>query len=538
MNTLKNRKLGLFVPIALAVMISVMGGFFAGYRLSEMHPHAGNKIDAILNIIDREYVDAVDIHQLIETTAANLVKELDPHSTLISVEELQTTMDNLEGSFSGIGVSFTTPSDTILITSVISGGPAEKVGILPFDRIITIDDSTYAGKSITDTQIMRTLRGARDTRVKLGIQRGGSPELIYFEVTRGDVPNYSIDVSYALGEIGYIKASSFARTTYNEFITALAKLQKEGCNSYVIDLRGNRGGYLDIAIRMANEFLPAKQLIVYMEGNAYERQSFYADGSGSFQHTPLVVLVDEMSGSASEVFAGTVQDNDRGLIIGRRTYGKGLVQNSIMMEDGSELRLTVARYYTPSGRCIQKMYEMGKSEEYDQDLNIRYRHGEFYVVDSIKMDKSLTYQTQLIGRKVYGGGGIMPDLFIPLDTSQITSYYDAVINSGALYQFVLEYSERNHAKLSAYHSYEDLYAYLKQQPLVAEFTDYAETKGIRKRPTLIQISRELMETAIHAYIVRNFFDSAGFYPIFQKDDIPIFRAVQVIRDGEWLPRVP
>ncbi|MDR2139247.1 MAG: S41 family peptidase [Tannerella sp.] len=537
MNTLRNKKLNLFVPIALAVIISISCGYFAGSRLSGKHSfYTGNKIDAILSIIDRQYVDTVNIHRLIETVATSLVNELDPHSKLISAEELQSVTDNLEGSFSGIGVSFTSPSDTILITSVISGGPAEKVGILPFDRIITIDDSTYAGKSITDTQIMRTLRGPKNTRVKLGIQRGGSPELIHFEVTRGDVPNYSVDVSYALGEIGYIKVNSFARTTYNEFITALAKLQKNGCSGYIIDLRGNRGGYLDIAIRMANEFLPSRRLIVYMEGQAYQRQSFYADGSGSFQQAPLVVLVDEMSGSASEVFAGTVQDNDRGLIIGRRTYGKGLVQNSIMMDDGSELRLTVARYYTPSGRCIQKMYEMGKSEEYDQDLNIRYRHGEFYVMDSIRMDESLQFST-LGGRMVYGGGGIMPDLFIPLDTGNVTSYYDAVINSGALYEFVLEYSERNQSRLSAYSSYKELYAYLKQQPLLTEFTDYAETKGIRKRPTLIQISGELIETAIHAYIIRNFFDSDGFYPVFQKDDSTILQAVKVIRDGTWKPDV-
>ncbi|MDR2040761.1 MAG: S41 family peptidase [Tannerella sp.] len=537
MNTLRNNKLGLFIPITLAVIISVSCGYFAGSRLSRKHPlYFGNKIDAILSIIDQQYVDTVNIRQLIETAATNLVNELDPHSRLISVEELQSVTDNLEGSFSGIGVSFTTPSDTILITSVISGGPAEKVGILPFDRIITIDDSTFAGKNITDTQIMRTLRGAKNTRVKLGIRRGNSPELIYFEVTRGDVPNYSIDVSYALGEIGYIRVNSFARTTYNEFITALAKLRNEGCNSYIVDLRGNRGGYLDVAIRMANEFLPSSRLIVYMEGNAYKRQNFYADGNGSFQQAPFVVLVDELSGSASEVFAGTIQDNDRGLIIGRRTYGKGLVQNSIQLDDGSELRLTVARYYTPSGRCIQKLYEMGKSEEYDQDLNIRYRHGEFYIADSIKMDESLKFTT-LNGRMVYGGGGIMPDLFIPLDTSNITSYYDAVINSGALYQFVLEYSERNHPKLSAYKSYEDLYAYLKQQPLVEEFTDYAEAKGIRKRPTLIRISWDMMETAIHAYIVRNFFDSAGFYPIFQKDDTTILQALRVLRDGTWKPDV-
>jgi carboxyl-terminal processing protease len=517
------------------VIASLLCGYFVGIHLSRKHQqYAGNKIDAILSIIDRQYVDTVNVRQLIETTAMKLVSELDPHSKLIPAEELQVVIDDLEGSFSGIGVSFTTPADTILVTSVISGGPAEKAGILPFDRIIMIDDSVYAGKNIGQMQIMRTLRGSKNSRVKLGIRRGGASELIYFEVTRGDVPNYSIDVAYAMGEVGYIKVNSFARTTYNEFITSLAKLGKEGCSSFIVDLRGNRGGYLDAAIRVINEFMPPNRPIVYTEGKAYKRQNFFADGTGSCQDTPIAVLVDELSGSASEIFAGAIQDNDRGLIIGRRTYGKGLVQAPIPLDDGSELRLTVQRYYTPSGRCIQKTYEMGKSEEYDEDLNIRYRHGEFYMADSIKMDESLMYTT-LGGRTVYGGGGIMPDVFIPLDTSHVTSYFDAVVNSGTLYQFVLEYSERNHARLGAFKSGEELHSYLKQQSLLTEFTDFAEAKGIKKRPTLIQVSRNLIETSLYAYIIRNFFDSAGFYPVYQKDDVTINRALQLIRNGNLLP---
>ncbi|MDR3269250.1 MAG: S41 family peptidase [Tannerella sp.] len=533
-----NNKSGRIVPITIAVIISVVCGFYAGAYLSKTQPHyGGNKIDSILGIIDRQYVDTVNISQLIETTAQKLVSELDPHSVLIPAEDLQIVTDDLEGSFSGIGISFNTPSDTILVISVISGGPAEKAGILPFDRIITIDDSVYAGKNINQNQIMRTLRGSKNSRVKLGIRRGISPELIGFNVTRGDVPNHSLDVSYALDpHIGYIKVKNFARTTYNEFITALAKLKKDGCNSFVIDLRGNSGGYLDAAIRVINEFVPGNRPIVYTEGKAFKRQNFYSDGTGSCQDAPVVVLVDEFSGSASEIFAGAIQDNDRGLIIGRRTYGKGLVQAPILLDDGSELRLTVARYYTPSGRCIQKTYELGKSEEYDQDLYNRYLHGEFDSADSIKMNDSLVYTT-IGGRTVYGGGGVMPDIFIPRDTNEITSYYSNVINTGVLYQYALDYSDHNHKTLASFKTYEELYTYLQQQPLLYDFTNFAEDKGVKKRPTLIQISGKLIESLLHAYIIRNFFDSEGFYPVFQKDDITIHRAVQVIRDGTWIPKV-
>ena len=536
----KNTKWFFFLPIIIA--FSILTGFFIGTYFYTRTPNrhqlvsGKNKINTILDIIDQQYVDTVNIRDLIEKTAYNLINELDPHSVLIPVEDLQAVNEPLEGSFSGIGVTFNLVSDTILVLNVVPGGPAEKAGIKPFDRIIEINDSIYAGRKFPDYEIQRTLRGAKNTKVKLGIQRDKAPDLLAIEVTRGDVPNYSIEVSYEVSEgIGYIKVKNFARTTYNEFLTAIAKLKSEGCNSYIIDLRDNSGGIMETAIRMINEFLPARRPIVYAEGKAFRRQNYNADGTGSCQDSPLVVLVDELSGSASEIFAGAIQDNDRGLIIGRRSYGKGLVQTPIPLKDGSELRLTIARYYTPSGRCIQKTYEMGNQEEYGLDLYNRYMHGEYFFADSIKMNDSLVYKT-LGGRTVYGGGGIMPDIFIPRDTNRVTSYYLNVYNSNILHRFPVEYSDRNHVKLGAFTSYKDLYAYLQRQPILEEFIEYAENKGVNRRPTLIEVSKELIENTLHAIIVSNFFSHAGFYPIIHKNDNTLEQAVQVLRNGDWKPQ--
>jgi carboxyl-terminal processing protease len=366
--------------------------------------------------------------------------------------------------------------------------------------------------------------------------REKAEELIYFDVTRGDVPSYSIEVAYKISDgIGFIKVKNFAKTTYSEFLTAIAKLKEEACDSYIIDLRGNSGGVMETAIRMINEFMPSRRPIVYAEGKAFRRQTFNADGTGSCQNSPLVVLVDELSGSASEIFAGAIQDNDRGLIIGRRSYGKGLVQAPIPLRDGSELRLTVARYYTPSGRCIQKNYIMGNPEEYEQDLINRYMHGEYFFEDSIKMNDSLVYKT-LGGRTVYGGGGIMPDIFIPRDTNRTTTYYNNVVNSGVLHQFVLEYADRNHLKFSTFESYNDLYTYLKRQPILDEFVVFAESKGIQRRPTLIEVSKELILNSIHAVLIQYFFGYQGYYPVIQKDDVTIERAIQTLKNGDWKPQ--
>ena len=538
----KNKRIAIWLPVIIAASIALgifIGNHYLSISTGKFRSYAsGNKINAILDIIDEQYVDTVNMSQLVEGAIPKIFSELDPHSGYIPAADAQMVNEELEGSFSGIGVSFNLQTDTILVISVIPGGPSEKAGLLAGDRIITINDSLFAGNNSSQGKIMKTLRGAKNSVVKLGIKRSTSQDLLYFNVTRGDVPVNSVDVAYVVREgVGYIKVNKFARTTYNEFITAIAKLKQQNCKSFIIDLRGNTGGYMDAAINMINEFMANGRLIVYTEGKAFPRNDVYANGTGTCQDAPIVVLTDEFSGSASEIFAGAIQDNDRGLIIGRRTYGKGLVQSQIPLSDGSALRLTIARYYTPSGRCIQKDYELGKTDEYDQDLFNRFMHGEFDSADSIKINNSLKYQTSL-GRTVYGGGGIMPDIFIPRDTSGVTSYFSNVINSGVLNLFTLEYSDNNREKLSSFKTYQELYNYLKKQPLLDKFTNYAVSKGIRKRVTLINISAKLIENQLHSYIVRNLFNDEGFYPIFLKDDVTLLKAVEVIEQGKSMPQAP
>lgn len=535
----KNKRLAVWLPVIIACSIALgvfVGNTYNFQRQGKNRPiTSNNKINAILDIIDEQYVDTVNMNQLIEGAIPKIFSELDPHSVYISAEDASMVNEELEGSFSGIGVSFNMQTDTILIISVISGGPAEKAGLQPFDRIITINDSIYTGKKTSQEKVIKTLRGAKNSTVRLGVKRNNEPDLLYFDVTRGDVPVHTVDAAYAVDNgIGYIKVSKFARTTYNEFITAIAKLKQVGCESFIIDLRNNTGGYMDAANNMINEFMPEGRLIVYTEGKSFPRADVYANGTGTCKENPIVVLTDEISASASEIFSGAIQDNDRGLIIGRRTYGKGLVQTQIAMSDGSALRLTIARYYTPSGRCIQKSYELGKNEEYDQDIYNRYMHGEFDSADSIKVDDNLKFQTA-IGRTVYGGGGIMPDIFIPRDTSGITSYYTNVVNSNVLYLFALDYSDKQHDQLASFKNWKELYAYLQQQPILEQFVEFAASKGIKKRPTLINISGKLIENQLHAYIVRNFFDDEGFYPIFLKDDVTLKRAVEVMKQGKSVP---
>lgn len=534
----KNKRLAIWLPVIIAASIA-LGIFIGNYYLvisqGKRHTYSrGNKINAILDIIDQQYVDTVNMVDLVEGTIPKIFSELDPHSVYISAEDAKVANEELEGSFSGIGVSFNMQTDTILVITVIPGGPAEKAGLIPFDRIITINDSTYAGNQSSQALIMKTLRGEKNSTVKLGVKRGNDKDLRYFDVTRGDVPVNSVDVAFNVTkEIGYIKVSKFGRTTYNEFLTAIAQLKQDGALSFVIDLRGNTGGYMDAAINMINEFMPDGRLIVYTEGKSFPRRDVHANGTGTCKEVPIVVLTDEISASASEIFAGAIQDNDRGLIIGRRTYGKGLVQAPIPLSDGSEIRLTIARYYIPSGRSIQKTYELGKTEEYDLDIYNRFVHGEFDSADSIKVDDSLLFET-LEGRPVYGGGGIMPDLFIPRDTSGVTSYFSNIVSTGLIYQYALEYSDRNRERFAAFKTYQELYHYLQQQPLVENFTNFAAEKGVKKRPTLINISAKLIENHLQAYIVRNFFDELGFYPIFLKDDPSLLRAIKVLNEGKAL----
>jgi carboxyl-terminal processing protease len=534
-------KYGRLIWIILLIVVGLLLGFYLGQHFRIVNPQLKllrseqNKINEALETIHRNYVDTVDISHLAESAIGTIISELDPHSSYIPASDVEVANEDLESSFSGIGIHFNMSTDTIIVISVVSGGPAEKAGLLPFDRIMSVNDSIVAGQGIGSHKMMRMLRGPKGSKVNLCIRRGSAEDLINYELTRGDIPNYSVDVSYkASDEIGYIKVTKFARSTYSEFLTAIAKLKEQGAKGFIIDLRENPGGYMESAIYMTNEFLQKGDMIVYTQGRSYPRKETRSNGKGSCQDAPLVVLIDELSGSASEIFSGAIQDNDRGLIIGRRSYGKGLVQAKLDLSDHSELLLTIARYYTPSGRCIQKDYELGKSDEYGQDLENRFRHGEFYSADSIKMNDSLEYKT-VGGRSVYGGGGIMPDIFIPSDTTELTSYYWNVVNSGVLNQFVVDYSDKNRDKLDKFTAYEELYEYLKQQPLLNEFTDFAASKGIRKRPVLINISKRLIERFIYAVIVRHFFDNDGFYPILLQNDATLNKAIEVIEKDTWNP---
>ena len=535
-----NRKSHLLWVVCL-VLISLSVGFYTGNKARLKRPQMKilrteqNKINEALEVISSNYVDSVSIKNLAESAIEKIVSELDPHSSYIPVSEVETANEDLEASFSGIGIYFDMYTDTIIVISVVSGGPAEKAGLLAFDRILTVDDSIVAGKGIGSTKMMRMLRGPKNSKVMLGIQRGDADELIQFELTRGDIPNYSVDVSYKVSDhIGYICITKFARTTYSEFLTAIAKLKQEDVTGFIIDLRGNPGGYMESATDMVNEFLSKGEMIVYSQGKAFPRTEKRASGKGSCQDAPIIVLIDELSGSASEIFSGAVQDNDRGLIIGRRSFGKGLIQAKFDLSDRSELLLAIARYYTPSGRCIQKEYELGKSDEYSMDYYNRWMHGEFYSADSIKMIDSLAYKT-IGGRIVYGGGGIMPDIFIPQDTLGYTSYLSQLSNSNMLYQFSLDYSDKNRDMLNNFSDYQALYQHLKQQPLLSELADYAESKGIRKRPTLMEISKNLIEKWLYAYITRNFFGKDGFYPIYYQDDPALIKAIEMIEKDIWKP---
>ena len=536
----KNTKLAVWLPVIIATSIALgifIGNLYITPKSDSRNYNSLNKINSILDVINKQYVDTVDMNKLIEETIPKIFNELDPHSVYIPAKDLEAVNEDLEGSFSGIGIEFNMLTDTIAVVNVVSGGPSEKAGVLPGDRIITINDTVYVGKE-NQVKIMKHLRGAKDSQVKVGIQRGNNKELIHFDITRGDVSVKSITATFIVDPgIGYIKVTKFGRTTYQEFITSIAKLKEEGAKAFIVDLRGNTGGYMDAAINMINEFMKEGQLIVYTQGKAFPRSDMLANGTGTCQEAPLVVLTDEWSGSASEIFAGAIQDNDRGMIVGRRTFGKGLVQSPVELSDGSAIRLTIARYYTPSGRSIQKKYELGEGDEYEKDLINRFTHGEFDSADSIQMNDSLLYKTS-IGRPVYGGGGVMPDYFVPRDTVGMTSYYTSVMNNGLVYQFAFNYADHNREKLTSFATYKELYAYLKTQPLLNDFTTYAATKGIKKRTTLINISRNLITNLIQAYVVRNLFDDNGFYPILLEDDPTVNKAVELIKSEKCIPQPP
>lgn len=488
-----------------------------------------NKVDELLSLINSQYVDTVDVNELTEEVVADLISKLDPHSVYIPASDLETVNSELEGSFNGIGVQFNIQNDTITIVSVISGGPSEKVGLLAGDRIVQVNDSNFTGKKINNERVMKKLRGPAKSKVKLAVKRNGTKELLKYTVTRGEIPVNPVDIAYMIEPgVGFIKVSKFAATTYSEFLNGIADLRAKGAKKYIIDLRENSGGFMDQAIQMVNEFLPQNQMIVYSEGKSYPRYEAKSDGKGSCIGLPVVVLIDEFSASASEIFSGAIQDNDRGIIIGRRSFGKGLVQQQMDMKDGSAVRLTVARYFTPSGRSIQKPYIKGDAEKYESDILNRYLHGEFDSKDSIHIADSLKYKT-LKGRIVYGGGGIMPDIFVSRDTSEYSTYLNKVVNYGYLYQFAFQYTDNNRKKLNTFKSWQQLSEYLKNQAVLDEFVKFAATKGVAPNNKDINISRGLINSQLQSYIVRNILGDTGFYPLFYRNDKTVLKALEVIK---------
>lgn len=530
-----------FVWLPLWVALSIVIGIFIGIRFSGVNSvrnifQGGNKFDAILQYISEAYVDSVNTQELIEKSLPGLIAELDPHSTYFTAKEMELVGSDLEGHFSGIGVQFILRNDTITVVNVINGGPSQAAGILPGDRIVYVNDSIYAGKGMTNDKVMRSLRGPKDSDVKLGIQRFGVPKMLDIIVTRGDIPVNTVDIAYEpVKGVGYIKVNKFATTTSNEFITAISKLKSKNCNSFIIDLRQNTGGALNAAIDMVNEFLGKGELIVYTQGRSYPRENAVATGSGTTKKEQLIVLIDEGSASASEVFAGAIQDNDRGLVIGRRSFGKGLVQNRQIFKDGSALHLTIARYYTPSGRCVQKPYELGNYSDYNEDLLNRYKRGEFDNQDSIKQTNEPLFHTTA-GRPVYGNGGIMPDIFIPRDTIGVNSYYINVMNNGLVYESAFLYTDKNRKRLESFKTWEELDAYLSYQPLIQNLVSLADSKGIRYRPYLVNEARDILMTQLKANIVRNIFNDEGFYPILLKNDIVLNKAIELIQARKAEPQ--
>lgn len=540
MSSNKNKLIPFLMAICLVAGI-LIGTFytnhFSGNKLGIINT-SSNKLNALLHIIDEQYVDTVNMFNLVEEAMPQILAELDPHSSYIPAKDLEAVNSDLKGSFSGIGVQFTIQDDTIHINSVIPGGPSEKVGLLAGDRIVEVDDSSFVGKIVTNEEAMRRLKGEKGSKVKLGIYRPGEKDILHFTIVRGDIPVKSIDAAYMVNDkFGYVKVNKFGETTYPELLVALAKLVQANCKGMIIDLRGNTGGYMAAAIQMVNEFLPNNKLIVYTEGRKSPRENYTSNGTGSSQTMPLIVLMDEGSASASEIFAGAIQDNDRGTIIGRRSFGKGLVQQPIEFSDGSAIRLTIARYYTPSGRCIQKPYEKGNDAEYEMDIITRYEHGEFFSADSIKQNIKEIYHTGL-GRTVYGGGGIMPDIFVPQDTTGMTSYYRMAATRGLIVRYTLDYTDKNRSKLQEYDTPEKMEAYLKKQNLLEKFAEYAESKGLKRRNILMYKSKKLFEESLYGNVIYNMLGMEAYIAYSNQTDKTVQKALEVLEKEESFPKAP
>ena len=527
-----NSKKIVFLPVILGIALALgilIGRFLPSDKDFPQHSNIrprNDKLNSILNIIESNYVDSVNRNDLVESAIPAILKKLDPHSVYIPAKDLARSNEPLQGNFEGIGISFSMLTDTILIISTIPGGPSEKLGLLPGDKILYVNDSLVAGKHIPDEKVMGMLKGPRGTVVKIKILRNGQKELIPFEITRDKIPIYSVDVDYMVNDhVGYIKINTFAMTTFDEFMKGLGDLKSHGMTSLILDLRGNSGGIMEAAIQIADQFLKEGQLIVYTKGRNSPRSEAKATGKGEFETGNLVVLIDEWTASASEILAGALQDNDRGTIIGRRSFGKGLVQEPIPFSDGSGMRLTIARYYTPTGRSIQKTYKDG-FEKYFDDLNQRYTHGEYEVSDSIHFSDSLKFTTPG-GHIVYGGGGIMPDKFVPVDTSGVSPYFIKV--RSFIYRFALKYTENNRDVLKKYLEPGEMEKYLDKQALLDQFVQFASSNGVKKDPAGLKISGAIIHTQIKAYIARNILDNKGFYPIWEEIDTTLKYAIDFLK---------
>lgn len=531
-NTLRN----IIYPLILAV--GVAAGIVAGSMIGDngslsrrrvSSQVSNDKISYTMSLIDKLYVDSVDMDSIAETVIPIIIKELDPHSVYIPASDMAEANETLDGEFDGIGVVFNMATDTVIVLNVIGSGPSDKAGIKAGDRIIKINDTIVAGQKIDQNNIVKKLRGPRGTKVNLSLERNGIKQLVPVTVERGIIPIKSLDAAFMIAPgVGFLKLTAFSKNSHTEIAKALAMLKKEGMTSLIFDLRGNTGGFLDQAILIANDFLGPQRLIVYTEDKYKRRVEEFSDGNGKYSDIKLAVLIDEGSASSSEILSGAIQDNDRGTIIGRRSFGKGLVQQQIPFPDGSALRLTIARYYTPSGRSIQKPYVRG-GKDYEQDIVNRYEHNEFFSADSIKFADSLKFTTTG-GRTVYGGGGIMPDIFIPMDTSDITRYFVEVSGRNILYKYTIEYTDKHREALNRVTTVAELNQLLNSDKrMLEDFIAYAAKKGVQPNAAQIAKSKALIMAQLRAYIGRNTtLEDVGFYSNIYPVDNVILKAIEVV----------
>lgn len=518
---------------AAVICAAATFGISAQYSHSNSASRQQQKLLMVENIVNNLYVDNVDEEKIVENAVRGILENLDPHSSYSTKEETTSSQETMQGSFSGIGIQFNMQKDTLYVVQTIAGGPSEKVGILPGDRFIAVDDSIIAGRKLKNTDIMKRLRGPKGTKVNIKVKRGSNAELLEFRITRDDIPLNSIDAVYmADGKTGYIRLSRFAATSYKEFKDAITKLKKQGMQQLILDLTDNGGGYMQIAAQIANEMLNRGNLIVYTQGRKSPRQNLNADGSGTFRTQKVVVMINQFSASASEILSGAVQDWDRGVVVGRRSFGKGLVQREFLLPDSSSFRLTIARYYTPSGRNIQKPYVKGDREDYDKDIIDRYNHGELQSADSIHFADSLKHTTLRLHRTVYGGGGIMPDVFVPLDTTQYTDYHRRLVAKGIIPQFALRYVDKNRADLKA--QYPDAQKFIKEfvvtEEMLNNLVDAGKAEKVDFDKQQFNQSKEMLRTFVKAAIANDLFSTGAYFQIVNEQNDIYKEALSIIND--------